>query len=236
MKEKKQKNKSWLVFFNTIKDYIFPINCLGCGQEGEWLCTNCFKTINLSGVFACPVCHKENKTGFCCETCKTKSVLTKHIAMTKYIETLLIGKVIQSLKYSYTEDIQVTIDKLIKSFLFNNKLDKFDYIVSIPLHKKRFVERGFNQAEIIAKLLAEQLKVPLIDALTRKKYTFQQAKLDRQERLKNIKDAFQIKKKVRGKILLVDDVFTTGSTLQEATKVLLLSGAKEVCSFSLARG
>ena len=238
MKISKQKNKRLLVFLNKIKDYIFPIFCLGCKKEGEWVCDICFKKINLFGIFACPVCHKNTENGTVCSPCAVESFLYSHIAIGKYEEDSLLGKVIQTLKYSWAEDVVSSIDKIIENFVENNKelFFNIDFVVPVPLHNKRYVERGFNQAELIAKILADKINKPLSNILERKRYTLQQAKLGREDRLKNLQDAFMLKESVQGNIILVDDVFTTGSTIQECAKVLKNSGINKVVGFSLARG
>lgn len=239
MKSLKQKSSQILsVFFNQFKDYIFPVFCLGCKKEGEWLCERCFAKLNLSGIFDCPVCHKKTNTGEPCQMCSDKSLLVSHIAITKYEENGLSGKVIQTLKYSWAEDVLSAIDKMIECFVNNNSslfLD-IDLIVPVPLHKKRQAERGFNQAELIANILGKIINKPVKNILERNRHTKQQAKLGREDRLKNLTNAFVITDTVYGKIMLVDDVFTTGSTIQECAKVLQEQGVDMVVGFSVARG
>jgi competence protein ComFC len=237
MKIFKQKHKQMLVFLNKIKDYIFPVFCLGCKKEGEWVCYDCFLKINLDGVFCCPVCHKNTIFGIYCDECGNNSFLDSHIAVTKYQEDGLVGKVIQTLKYSWAEDVVFAIDKIIGNFVDNNKelFIDIDCVVPIPLHHKRYVERGFNQAESIAKILADKINKPLKNILERERYTLQQAKLGREDRLKNLKDAFILKESISGNVLLVDDVFTTGSTIQECAKMFKNNNTK-IIGFSLGRG
>ncbi|TSC75962.1 MAG: phosphoribosyltransferase [Parcubacteria group bacterium Gr01-1014_30] len=112
-------------------------------------------------------------------------------------------------------------------------------IIPIPLTRKRLRQRGFNQAEEIGRELSKQLKVPLVNnVLLKTKETMPQVELSKQERIQNVKDVFfcenaeAIKKKT---VLLVDDVFTTGSTMEEAARVLKESGAKEVWGITVAR-
>ncbi len=222
-----------------VKNYIFPSYCLKCHKEGEWVCAACFARLDFSGVYCCPRCHKISQAGRNCEACKDKvdSFLTAQIALAAYEEDSLLGNIIRSLKYYYADDLKLIIDKIIAEFLARTGvLNNFDYIVPIPLHRKRLAERGFNQAEIIAKILARHLDKPMSQALDRVRQTLQQAKLSREARLKNLVDAFKIKEKISGNILLVDDVFTTGSTMQEAAKVLREAGVNKVVGFSLARG
>lgn len=221
-----------------IKDYIFPVFCLGCGKEGEWLCGICYNKIDLNGVFACPVCHRESQAGVCCSGCRENSFLFSGVAISKYSEENLIGQAIQSLKYSWAEDILSLFEHIIADFTAGNKqlFLEVDYVVPIPLHKKRFAERGFNQAELLARILSIKIGKPIKCPLQRVKHTGQQAKLSRLERLVNVKEAFVSREKLAGNAILVDDVFTTGSTMQECAKALLSAGAGKVFGFTIARG
>jgi ComF family protein len=114
-----------------------------------------------------------------------------------------------------------------------------ELVVPVPLHPKRLRERGFNQARLIASKLAQRFRLPLDDnSLVRTRYTERhRAGLDALERSKSVSDAFAVKGgKVRGRsVLLVDDLFTTGSTVGAATAVLLSAGATRVNVFTLAR-
>jgi len=179
------------------------------------VCDECFKTINTIGMFG----HY-------------------HFAVTPYREDWLIGKIVRGFKYNYVEELSIVIEKLVSEFV-EKHLDYFlntDYIVPVPLHKKREAERGFNQSELIAQVVSKISRKPIFNLLTRCHNTRHQARLNREERLVNVKDAFVAPQKVSGKILLVDDVYTTGSTMRECTCVLLKAGADRVCGFSLARG
>lgn len=221
-----------------IKDYIFPVYCLGCREEGEWLCEKCFYKIDITGVFCCPTCHKDTKIGEYCYGCNNNLPLGSSFAITTYKEEGLIGKVIQTLKYSHAEDVLSAVEKLISSFVKQNQdlFSSIDLVVPVPLHKKRFVERGFNQAKLIAEIVAREIGEPCREIITRNRYTLQQAKLGREGRLKNVKNAFEIKEEIPTNILLVDDVFTTGTTLQECAKALKGGGAEKVIGFTVARG
>ena len=117
---------------------------------------------------------------------------------------------------------------------------KFDYILFVPLHKKRQNKRGFNQSEKIANNLGKLVDVPVLDVLIRKQYTrrlYKLKKIDRQEELKN---AFLIKKDeeilFNKRILLIDDIFTTGTTVNEISKVLKLKGVDKVFVISMLTG
>ena len=225
-------------FLIKIKDYVFPVYCLNCKKEGNWLCEKCFTKLDLSGVYCCPVCHKNTEQGEYCLSCKIGLPLDSHIAITIYKEDSLVGDVIHTLKYSWAEDVSEVFEKMIDKFVDNNKnlFVDIDFVVPIPLHKKRLAERGFNQAELIAKIIGKKLDKPMKDILDRSRQTKQQAKLKREERIENLKDAFIRKEKIEGNILLIDDVFTTGSTMQEGAKALKKGGVDKIIGFSIARG
>lgn len=207
-------------------DYIFPFFCLGCNEEGTILCYKCQATLSVLGVFV-PL--------------EKKSSLDDHIAVGLFEENNLLGKLIYAYKYNFITATLPIFKILIQKFLVENKnyFENVQMIVPVPLHKRRFAERGFNQAEEIGKLLAHELNIPLQNILTRKVATKQQAKLHKQERTENIKNAFILQKgtDIKNKnIIVVDDVFTTGSTLGECARVLKENGAGQVRAFTLARG
>lgn len=108
--------------------------------------------------------------------------------------------------------------------------------VPVPLHKKRYRERGFNQALVIAQSIGKATSVPVVECVERTRHTVQQARLTRRERIKNLNGAFRITTEISGKdIIIVDDVWTTGSTIREVEKVCIQAGAKRVIALTLAR-
>lgn len=130
------------------------------------------------------------------------------------------------------------------SSLFPISLDSIDslqalMVLPVPLHPKRLKEREFNQSLLLAKEISRTLKIPLIpDNLQRIRWTRPQIELKGEERLTNVKGAFKLKapKAVEGKFfLLIDDVYTTGATVRECSKVLKKAGAEKVYVFTLAR-
>jgi len=144
-------------------------------------------------------------------------------------------------KYNNRLNLSRPLAGLMSSFTDKNLADKkFDVIIPVPLHKTKMRERGFNQAELLARRLAKNTNCPLCtDAIKRIKPTISQTGLSKTKRFTNIRGAFKItdNNAVGGKnILLIDDVFTTGSTINEAAKTLLKSGAKSVEALVLARG
>lgn len=236
---------------NRIKDFlldlIFPKICLGCSKEGDFLCQNCLEKIPLVENFVCPVCGHLSLYGKTCEKCQKKTSLDGLINATSY-ENPLIKEVIKLFKYEYiksfSKELSSLLIKVIKNshFLaknFSDPLSSF-LIIPIPLHRKKFLFRGFNQAELIAKEIAQEFDLEIRnDLLIKVKNTPSQTNLKEAERKINLKNAFKLtnKKEIKGKIIfLIDDVSTTGSTLNEAGKVLKKAGVKEVWGIVIAKG
>lgn len=135
-------------------------------------------------------------------------------------------ELIHCLKYTFVRDAAKVLGREMAALLGE---DKFDALVPVPLHPTRLVERGFNQAELLALAVGEQKSIPVLAALERLRETGQQAKLEKERRFKNMEDAFQTCKKVKGmRLLLVDDVCTTGATARACIRALSNAGAKSV--------
>ncbi len=147
-------------------------------------------------------------------------------------------KLIHSLKYHNVKDAgRICAQIIFQSVL----LPDFDLVTAVPLHRKRESQRGYNQAEVIARYLARFSNRPYIDAIKRTVFTAPQAKtIAKSERLKKLENAFSLNLPVsiiKGKtVLLVDDVATTGTTLNECAKILRQNGAKMVCAVVVAHG
>ena len=126
--------------------------------------------------------------------------------------------------------VEIMIDKLSIENI------NFDYILYVPLHKKRERKRGFNQSKIIASQLGKELGIEVLDILERSKNTRRLFELDEKERKKELKNVFKISKDIENytnkNILLIDDIFTTGSTVNEISKLLKLNGINEVYIFT----
>jgi competence protein ComFC len=234
---------------NLLLDLILPKLCLVCDQEGSYLCPDCLTTIPLIDKFTCPICQKVSLYGQTCENCQKSSYLAGVISALDY-KNPLIKQAIHLFKYRYiTELAQPLANLLIKEiknshFLSNNFAESKDnfLVIPIPLHRKKFLKRGFNQSELLAKHLTDEFKLTLkTDILSKIKNTHSQTDLKEKERKLNIKDAFELKnkkelKELKGKtVFLIDDVFTTGATLNEAAKILKKAGAQEVWGITLAK-
>ncbi len=146
---------------------------------------------------------------------------------------------IHNLKYSGMRKIGYELGRELGRYIIKNNDSDYDYVIPVPIHYARKRERGYNQSAYIAQGLAESTGiVPLIKLAKRIKYTQTQTRLDKSERGKNVRDIFEIVDKnlnIKNKsILIVDDVFTTGSTINSLAKVILEAGAKKVSAATLA--
>jgi len=217
-----------------ILDFIFPIECINCEKEGEFLCNDCLNKIPLRSIKQCPLCNKEQSTDKLCKACKSKSYLDEVIICADYSNEIL-QKAIHYYKYKYIKDLNKPLSKLMLNKLKQIQLPKDILIIPTPLHKKRELERGFNQTTLIANNLNLPIK---LNILKRKKNIKHQAELNKKQRLKNIKDCFTIHNtnEIQNKdILLLDDVITTGSTLNEQAKLLKQNSAHRIWALVIAK-
>jgi ComF family protein len=149
-----------------------------------------------------------------------------------------LRKLIHLFKYSGMKPLGKRLAGLLCRALPDEGAERFDAIVPMPLHWRRRLRRGFNQSEILARLLARQRRIPMLDAVQRVRPTATQAGLTNSYRRKNVAGAFRVSRKSRvaGKhILLVDDVMTTGSTGTACAAALKRAGARSVTLLTLAR-
>jgi len=246
---------------NTILDILFPKKCFGCGKADIYLCQNCFEKIKITPHNFCPVCKRPIPDSLICIKCQKKINLNRLIWSVPY-SNILVQTLIKKLKYDYVKELanplsQLLINSLSLCVRFNlthndhhSSLNTQYLFVPVPLHKRKLRERDFNQAELLAERVAKHFSIPLENALVRKKYTLPQAKTKNHEiRKKSLKNAFEISKEFTKKcidknknilkdkiVILVDDVFTTGTTMSEAAKVLRQAGAKEIWGLVIAKG
>lgn len=222
--------------------FLLPIRCVGCRKPGEWFCAPCLSKIKPVYIFTCINCEKPAINGFTHPGCRTSWSLDCLISAFRYEGA--IAKAVKQLKYrQVTALVDILVKMALEEFLETEILFGEEMIVvPVPLHWIAKWKRGFNQAEMIAKALADQLDLEVrSDLLKRTKYTISQTSLPGDKRRENIRNAFAVNKKKRQEIkdrhfLLVDDVCTTGSTLKECAKVLKRAGAKSVWGMSIAKG
>ncbi len=212
-------------------DFLFPRCCLGCGQWGKYFCQECLKKIKSVEKPICPVCQKPAIGGKTHPRCQTKYSLDNLTSIFAYEG--IVKEAIGQLKYKFITDLAEELIGLTPKLPYFKSFT----LVPIPLHPRRQRWRGFNQAELLGKILARKLGSGIRnDVLIRYKYTKPQVDLKGKERKKNIRNAFKITPKAKlKKVILFDDVWTTGSTLRECGLVLKKAGVKEVWGLTLAR-
>ena len=216
-------------------DLIFPKRCVVCGRFGEYLCDKDKKNIQPAKAF-CPVCLRAAIGGATHPKCKGKLSLDGLICMVDYKSP--VKEIIAELKYRFVTDLARMLEQEIRKSRF---LDKYDFagftVVPIPLSSGRKNWRGFNQTEILAKVVARRLRLIVTPEILRKiRETKPQAKLRREDRLKQVKGTFGlVLETVKGKkYIIFDDVWTTGATLKEVAAVLKRKGASAVWGMTLA--
>ena len=228
---------------NIILDILFPPICLNCkndliDQEKEnKICQKCLESIQTYSSFFCPKC--KSRVPDMEKSCH-KEIKFLLAPVTDY-QNPTIKNLIWFLKYHKWQSIVKIIKPLINNYLDILRFDFKDFIIiPVPLHSDRFKERGFNQSELISKIFSDITKAPLdINNLKRIKATKNQAELKNvNERIANMENCFSLinPKVIENKdIVLVDDVFTSGSTMNEAVKVLKAAGVKKIVAFVFAK-
>lgn len=233
----------------NILNIIFPSRCLGCGsvevEEDKEFCPSCWSELTFLKEPYCSCCGLpfdfEDNTG-CLKDDLCHHCDERHPAYNKarclFVYNDVIKKPILSLKHYDSTQYAETFAKLM-SLMQTQICQDVDLIVPIPLHWKRLIIRQFNQAALIAKLLGKILAKPVdYKHLVRSTNTKSQGHQSRKNRHINLENAFQVKdmSQFEGKnILLIDDVMTTGATLQEAAKALKIARSKSINCLSIAR-
>ena len=219
-------------------DSLYPPLCIGCGRVGFEICPSCQQKIDTIGFdeicFFCGNFLEDRNKKHNCRN-KKESSLTEIRTFGYY--TGLLKKIIRDFKFNRRIAIIRDLTPQLKSY-FLQWIPEIDLISPVPLTNQRKKQRGYNQSAILGKTIATLLRKDYSEkAIHRIRETHTQVGLNFQERTENVKGAFEADETVvKGKsILLIDDITTTGSTLNECAKAFLQSGAKEVVGFTLAR-
>lgn len=222
----------------TVSTYLlelfFPRQCAGCGTFDKDLCASCIAKLEPS-LYSCIFCGLENNDGSTCPRCKKDFSLDGFCSVVSYHDPLA-QKIIAAFKYRNHRDLAAPIASLMRK----KGAPIGDTLLALPLARARQRERGYNQAELLARELASITSLPILDQspLLKIRATPQQAKAkSREERFAQIKDAFVLTdaSAIAGKhIILVDDVATSGATLNEAARVLKNGGAASVWGWVFA--
>lgn len=213
----------------TLLDLVLPPRCVNCEATSSWLCDTCLNQIDIIDR---PVCQKcgtplSGEPVFCSQCSHHPLKSLNGIRVAAFFEDNPIRPAIHALKY---RNHQAVADKLAQ--LLHDAYRRYnmaaDVIIPVPLHSSRYKERGYNQSELLARGLSRYLNIPLdTRTLVRTRKTKSQMKLGSEERHQNVSGAFAVKEtslKLR-QVLLIDDVCTTGSTLDACAAALKTTGA-----------
>lgn len=236
--------------FQTILDIIYPVRCPICGEivipKGKRICSPCRDKLPYVKEPRCLKCSKpvELEEKEYCSDCERKNYhFDKGYSVWVYNDDMRHS--IADFKYNNKREYaRFYVEEMVR--LYGKAIKKLapDVIVPVPIHKSKYRERGYNQADILARGFGRTLNIPVLSQLlVRNKKTLPQKKLSDKERLQNLQEAFELDlsqlnychKKII-KVLLIDDIYTTGSTVEACTNVLKASGIEQVYFLVLCIG
>jgi len=233
------------VVVQKVLHWVLPLTCYHCSEDlpegvNDPLCARCLKAAGPYEGLTCVRCAVPLKYGGAhCWKCRTLPHGSLSLLRTVTLFGPEVRAVIHAFKYESRKHLAAPIgDWMVEAFLRNPEIQGAHAIVPVPLHPSRLRERGFNQAEELAERLAEKAGVPVRSLLIRRKATKAQADLDKEERLANVEEAFFAQRgaKMKGKtVLLIDDVATTGATLEACALALKRIGIRTVNALVVAR-
>lgn len=218
-------------------DLLFPKWCVGCGREGEVICRSCRERLVRVRPPLCPQCGKPQPKGTLCSGCLNWQAATDGIRSPFQFEGVIREAILQ-LKYRNLRALSETLAELLGDYLTAHPLPA-EVLVPVPLHRKRLRERGYNQSSLLAQKLGKLANLPVVDnSLSRQRQALPQAQSKTvAERRNNVAGAFTCcdQRLKDRQILLIDDVATSGATLNACTAALKAVGATSVWGLTLAR-
>ena len=241
---------------NFLIDSLFIKKCFLCGkQKNTYLCKTCLKSLRFKEQ-TCLKCGKNSLNGEFCLKCQTNFTY-QGVLVAGDLKNINLKKAINFFKYNFIKEVGYHLGLFLFQFfkeqnesnpiIFKKTTKKFNsknsIIIPVPLSKKRQRWRGFNQSLILSQVVSTKEKIEIFDGLIKKRNSRNQAQLSLNERRGNLKDCFSFKnedealKALRGKkIIIIDDVTTTGSTLEEISQVVKKKNPKEIWGLVLAHG
>ncbi len=223
-------------FKGAALDLLFPQKCLGCGEEGELLCRTCQKSLPKIVPPICPKCGRPQSSGISCPSCVSWQTSIDGIRSPFKFEGVM-RQAVHQLKYKNLRSLAKPLALLLKDYLLQNPLPG-QVLVPVPLHRKRLKERGYNQSCLLAQELSKLVNLPVNkDCLRRMKYVLPQAQTKSvDERRDNVKEAFFCtQSQLRClQVILIDDVSTSGATLDACASTLKAAGAISVWGLVLS--
>lgn len=229
-------------------DLFYPLNCLACGgalpEESASLCRSCQSTMLAVGEQVCPRCTQpfagESEEPFLCPNCAGRKMYVD-CAVAAWRSRGVVRELVHRFKYSGHLFLRHQLTEWLLDGYQDERMNgkSFDYLTPVPLHWLKQCRRGYNQAAELAEALSREIHLPVRRFLKRIRHTKTQTALDRNERMENLQGCFKMRhgRAVTGRnILLIDDILTTGSTVDECARTLLAGGASSVCALTVARG
>ena len=226
----------------VLLNVLFPKKCVHCGVTGGYLCESCLSHVSFLSHQYCPACKESSVMGYSSHGCNSKTYLDQLYSVCWYRDAVV--SLVGALKYN--RPVRKVLE-VFEMFIEGSVISEIGYdweqvvYIPIPLHVRKHRERGFNQSELLATILSKHLGGTVCtDMVVRKINTKSQASLPKGLRKDNMKGAFEWTEKYipqkTSHIVLVDDVYTSGSTLNECARIIKEAGVKTVSAFTFARG
>ncbi|HLF85702.1 MAG TPA: ComF family protein [Nitrospiria bacterium] len=233
--------------YSSLLNSVFPNSCLICRSTikkdiGDRVCLDCWKKVRFSDGPLCPVCGKPFLSGstllkspdYRCGICrKSRPHFTKHIYLGPYEG--ILSDIIRLFKFKKKAALAYPLSYLLCRKI--KDIPEIDIIIPVPLHPRRLRFREFNQSLLLSRLISNHINRPVLkDVIVKNKDTLPQVRLDGDKRRINMKNVFSITEDYlvnKKRVLLIDDVFTTGSTVNECSKILKKSGAYSIYVLTL---
>ncbi len=219
-------------------DLVLPPVCSECARVGHWLCERCALALPLFEGPMCEYCGRPHSPSGICPVCR-ESPLSVQPIRSAFLFEGAIREALHALKYQGGQQIVETLGEPLRRSWQQSALES-DLLIPVPLHPDRERRRGYNQAQLLARALGWRLGLPVASRLlVRARDTVSQTRLDREARQRNVEGAFVLQARCSElagmRVTLIDDVATTGATLNACAVVLRAAGVKEVNAFTLAR-
>lgn len=229
-------------YTNGILSLFFPCECPVCKRYIKdfkylYVCPACYETARFEGPYKCARCEKPLDSPHVteCTECASRENYFETVTAGGYYEGAL-KELIHALKFYRKKSASKIIARHVLERAGSGVFEGVDLIVPVPLGKNTLLERGYNQTEALAKIIGRKYGIPVKGSLLKVKETAPQRMLERHERLTNMRGAFSAGGGVEGlSVLVIDDVYTTGATMNEAAKILRKAGAKTVKGLVAAR-
>ena len=229
-------------FCNLLLGFFLPKACVGCGEGGSHFCPSCLAATTTPSTFFCPGCLKSSFQGLPCATCASINPVARLLVAGAYQQPSL-RRAIEAFKYQGVCDLAAPLGELLVRYLLHLKhagmfWTDFSCVIPVPLHRRRLLSRGYNQAELLAFELHKHFGWPVeTGKISRDRATVPQVGLPAVRRFLNMRTAFRVHGTLRGAdVLLLDDVVTTGATFSECAAVLRDAGTRSVTALALAHG